>query len=163
MVIFGGERLELLLSLAVLIVVLLAIAVPTIIICKIMDIYYKRKEKIFNEKHPKYIEFRKKFDELQNESMKIWNDTIPDCRREVEYCLEEIKYHPQYSEKYQYLEAKLDVTRRKIERCQDEYDKKENEIYLFVQANKDAIEELRDDDFNSYVSWVERYNLDKVK
>lgn len=128
-----------------------------------MDIYYKRKEKIFNEKHPKYIEFRKKFDKLQNESMKIWNDTMPDCRREVEYCLEEIKYHPQYSEKYQYLEAKLDVARRKIERCQDEYDKKENEIYLFVQANKDAIEELRDDDFNSYVSWVERYNLDKVK
>lgn len=154
---------ELLIVLVVIVSLILIMVIPAVIICKIMDIFYKRKEKIFNEKHLKYIEFRKKFDELQNESMKIWNNTIPDCRREVEYCLEEIKYHPQYSEKYQYIEAKLDVTRRKIERCQDEYDKKENEIYLFVQDNKDAIEELRDDDFNSYISWVERYNLDKVK
>jgi len=128
-----------------------------------MAFYYDRKEKKFNEKQQKDIEFREKLNKLQSESSEIWNATMPECRREVEYCVEEMKYYPKYSEKYQYLNNKLDIACRKIEKCQKEYDKKENEIYLFVQANKDAIEELRDDDFNSYASWVKRFNLDKVK
>lgn len=151
---------EALLILAVLVCVFMVIAIPTIIFCKAMDFYYNKKEKKFNEKHPEYIEFRKKYQKLQYELSDIWNATMPDCRREVEYCIGEMKYYPDFSESYKYYKNKLNVAQRKIEKCKEEYDKKENEIYKLVQANKATIETIKDDDFDSYVSWVERFNLE---
>ena len=141
----------------------IAIILPAVMICAAIGFYLDIKEKKFNEKHPEYIEFCKEYGRLQDESIEIWNSTMPDCRAEIEYCLGEIKYHSEYSQKYQYLNNKLNVARRQLEKCQDEYDKKENEIYQFVQANKSVIETIKDDDFNSYVSWVERFKLDKVE
>ena len=154
---------ELLIFFAIIISLTLLVTIPAIIICKIQEFYYNRKEKKFAEKHPEYIEFRNKFNELQKESLDIWNSIMPDCRREIAYCIEEMKYYPEYSESYKYYKNKLNVAQRKIDKCKEEYDRKENEIYQFVQANKALIETIRDDNFDSYVSWVENFNLDKVE
>ena len=142
---------ELLIFFAIIISLTLLVTIPAIIICKIQEFYYNRKEKKFAEKHPEYIEFRNKFNELQKESLDIWNS------------IEEMKYYPEYSESYKYYKNKLNVAQRKIDKCKEEYDRKENEIYQFVQANKALIETIRDDNFDSYVSWVENFNLDKVE
>jgi hypothetical protein len=150
---------ELLIVLAIVVIVFLVIAIPVIVVSKIMDIYYNRKKKKFNEKHPKYIEFKKKFDEMQNESSKIWNSTMPDYRRAINHLVKEMNYYPEHSYTYQKCKNRLDIAREKINTCQEEYDKKEKEIRLFVQENKDVIEEIKDDDFVSYTSWIERYDL----
>ena len=150
---------EIILALGIIIIV----GFMVVFLCKAIDVYYDKKREKFANKHPKYMKFNEIVKKLLDEKTEIWNSTMPNCRKEVEYCIKEMKYYPEHSEKYQYLEAKLDVARREIEKCQEEYDKKENEIYLFVQANKDAIEELRNDAFGVYVSWVKRYNLDKVE
>ena len=148
-----------LISLSIIAIACFLTVVLGMLIHKITDICDKRKEKKFNEKHPKYIEFKKTFNKLQNELSEIWKSTMPDYRRAIDYLIEEMKYYPEHSDKYKECENRLNIAREKINTCQEEYDKKEKEIRLFVQANKDAIEELKDDDFNSYVGWVQRYDL----
>ena len=143
-----------------LICLFMIIAIPTTIFCCAMKFYYSRKEKKFTEKHPEYTEFMKKYMKLQHEASCIWNG-MPNYRREVEHCIEEMKYYPEYSETYQYLKNKLNVARRKIEECKTKSDQKNVEIHQFVRANKTAIETIKDDDLNSYNNWVARFNLDK--
>lgn len=89
--------------------------------------------------------------------MDIWNSTMPDCIKEVDYCLEKMKYYPKYSENYQYYEARADVARMKIDRCKEEYDKKECEIFQLVKENKGVIESIKEDRTELYNDWSERY------
>lgn len=85
---------------------------------------------------------------------------MPECKREVDYYLDEMKYYPKHSESYQYYEAKLDVTRMKIEKCKEEYDKKEIEIIDCVKNNKKVIDSIKEDEPELYSDWCKRYKLD---
>lgn len=150
---------ELLLTIFILVVLVTIVAIPVVIINKLIDFRFKRKEKLFNEIHPDYIDFVEKHNKLQQESLDIWNFTMPDCKREVDYCLEEMKYYPKYSETYQYYEAKLDVARMKIDKCKEEYDKKQCEILQLVEENKDIMESIKEDNRKLYNHWVHKYRL----
>lgn len=138
-------------------VLLSVTAIIGIIISKIIDFNFNIKEKKFSSRHPKYIEFANKYNKLQREQMDIWNSTMPDCIKEVDYCLEKMKYYPKYSENYQYYEARADVARMKIDRCKEEYDKKECEIFQLVKENKGVIESIKEDRTELYNDWSERY------
>lgn len=138
-------------------VLLSVTAIIGIIISKIIDFNFNIKEKKFSSRHPKYIEFANKYNKLQREQMDIWNSTMPDCIKEVDYCLEKMKYYPKYSENYQYYEARADVARMKIDRCKEEYDKKECEIFQLVKENKGVIDGIKDERPKLYDSWVTEY------
>ena len=146
-----------LLALGIFIVVCLAILVPIIMIGKITDLYYKNKRKRFESKFPQYIKFLEEYDKLQQESLDIWHSTMPHRKREVDRCVEEMKYYPEHSEKYQYYENKLNVARRLIEECQEKYDKKENEIIQHVKNNREVIESIKDARPKCYQDWVDNY------
>ena len=148
-----------LLGLAILVAIIAAMVILMLIIYYIQQKHDEKKEKKFSDSHPEYMEFLNEFNKLQREASEIWNETMPECRREVDRCLEEIKYYPKTSERYLYLDNKLNVTKRKIEVCQKEYDEKENEIFQLVLANKSVIKTIKDDDFESYTNWVKRFHL----
>ena len=148
---------EELLTLGIVIAVILVILVPMIVIDKIMNFYYVIKRKRFENQFPQYMKFLDEHDKLQQESLDIWNSTMPQRKREVERCIEEMKYYPEYSEKYQYYKSKLDVARRLIEECQEKYDKKEIEIYLHVENNRDVIKSIKDVIPDCYQNWVNSY------
>lgn len=146
-----------LLTLVAVVVIVIAFLMPFIVMSKIMDLYHGRKRKKFENQFPQYMKFLDEHDKLQQESLDIWNSTMPQRKREVERCIEEMKYYPEYSEKYQYFKSKLDVARRLIEKCQEEYDKKEIEIHLHVKNNRDVIESIKDVKPNCYQTWVNNY------
>lgn len=148
---------EALIGLGVVVAVFLAILIPIIVIDKIIECYYKNKRKKFEKQFPQYMKFLDEHDKLKQESLNIWNSTMPQRKREVEHCVEEMKYYPEHSEKYQYYASKLDVSRRLIEKCQEEYDKKETEILLHVENNKQVIESIKDVRPKSYQDWVDSY------
>lgn len=144
-----------------LIIVVLFILLATLI-CLGMDFHYYRKQKKFNKKFSEYVTFKNRFDELQREQSEIWNDTMPDYRRAVEYCLKEMKFITPGSEIYKDFEQKLEIARDKITVCRELYDLKGKEIKQFVRDNKSAIETIREHDPDLYESWVTRYELDKT-
>ena len=146
-----------LLALGVTVAVILVILVPMIAIDKIMNFYYVSKRKRFENQFPQYMKFLDEHDKLQQESLDIWNSTMPQRKREVERCIEEMKYYPEYSEKYQYYANKLDVARRLIEECQEKCDKKEIEIRQHVEDNRKVIESIKDVKPDCYQNWINSY------
>ena len=75
---------ELVLTLLILVIVFVPFAIIAFIICKIMFFWIDKNNREFEEKHPDYIKFKNKYNELLQESMNIWNSTMPDKRKEVD-------------------------------------------------------------------------------
>ena len=115
---------ELVLTLLILVIVFVPFAIIAFIICKIMFFWIDKNNREFEEKHPDYIKFKNKYNELLQESINIWNSTIPDKRKEVDKCIEEMKYYPESSEWYEYYKAKLDVAKMRISECKEKYEAK---------------------------------------
>lgn len=153
---------ELALTLLVITILFVIFAVPAFIICKIMFFWIDKNKREFEKKHPDYIEFLNKYHKLQQEPMNIWNSTMPDEHREVDKCIEEMKYYPKSSEWYEYYESKLDVARMKILECKEKYDAKEIEIYEFVKANKAIIESIKKERQEEYRNFVEMFDLENI-
>lgn len=106
---------------------------------RLINNYYYRKQQKFEKRNPEYIKYLVKYRDLQQELLDIWNSTMPKCRKDVDYCLNEMKYYPKYSEIYQYYESRLDVNRQKIERCKQKYYEKKMQIEKFEEENKEVI------------------------
>jgi hypothetical protein len=136
----------------------ITIIIPLVII-KIYNFYANKKEDKFAREHPDYINFCKQYEKLADESRDIWNPIIPDCRREIEYCLKEMNYYPIFSEQYHCLHERLNATREKNSKYEEEYNMKKREITKFVKDNKDAIESIREDEKELYNDWITRFDL----
>lgn len=137
-------------------------AIVIIVMDKCTNIYYRNKEKRFNETHQEYIQFLEQFNTMRDELWEI-DRIMPKYRKTVDECLTEMKYYPEFSEWYKYYKNKLDVSQRLLESYKEDYEKKNCEIYDFVRANKTAIETIKDEDGGtSYKDWVRMYKLDDV-
>ena len=115
---------ELVLTLLILVIVFVPFVIIAFIICKIMFFWIDKNNREFEEKHPDYIKFKNKYNELLQESINIWNSTIPDKRKEVDKCIEEMKYYPESSEWYEYYKAKLDVAKMRFQNARGNMKKK---------------------------------------
>jgi hypothetical protein len=148
-----------LLALAVTCVFILIMAITCIVISKILNFYFNKKEKIFNNKHADYINFYEKYEKLKNELYTL-KTNISKYKGMVDHYLKEMKYFPECSEWYQYYEAKLNVTRCTIDRNQEACNTKEQEILDFVKTNRNIIESIKEDKRELYNDWIDRYNLE---
>ena len=153
---------ELVSTLLILAIIFIPFAIIAFIICKIMFFCIDKNNREFEEKHIDYIKFKNRYDELQQESMNIWNSTMPDKRKEVDKCIEEMKYYSESSEWYEYYKAKLDVARMRISECKEKYEAKEVEIYEFVRANKSIIESIKYERFNEYQNFIDMFDLEDI-
>lgn len=153
---------ELLLTLLIFAVLLIIFAIPAFVICKIMFFWIDRNNRKFEEKHPDYIEFLNKYHELQYELMDIWDSTMPDKHREVDKCIEEMKYYPKSSEWYGYYESKLDIARMRISECKEKYEAKNVEIYDFVKLNRPIIESIKDERPKDYQTFTDILGLENI-
>lgn len=140
----------------VLFVLLSVTAIIAVIASKIICFYTDKKEQKFNSRHPDYVEFIDKYNKLRSESSKSITNGYS-LKKEVDDCLEKMKYYPEYSENYQYFESKWDVARMKIDEMKTKYDKKEQEIHQFVKDNQEIINSIKDDRPELYDSWVTEY------
>ena len=153
---------ELVLTLLILVIVFVLFAIIAFIMCKIMFFWIDKNNREFEEKHPDYIKFKNKYNELLQESMNIWNSTMPDKRKEVDKCIEEMKYYPESSEWYEYYKAKLDVAKMRISECKGKYEEKKVEIYEFVKANKAIIESIKDERLDEYQNFINMFDLENI-
>ena len=148
---------EMLLGLGLIAIIFLGIIILIKIIDKITDYYYKKKREKFEKQFPEYIRFLYEYDILQQASRDIWNSVMPQCKQEVEHCLEEMKYYPEHSEKYQYYKNRLIIARCSIDKCQEDYDKKQNQILTHLKNNKKVIESIKEVRPQEYERWINNY------
>lgn len=153
---------EWVLTLLIMAVIIVIFAIPAFIMCKILFYWIDKNNREFEEKYPDYIEFKNKYHDLQQESMNIWNSTMPDERKEVDKCIEEMKYYTESSEWYKYYKLKLDVARMRISECKEKYEAKEVEIFEFVKANKAIIDSIKDERTNEYQNFVDTFDIENI-
>ena len=153
---------EWVLTLLIMAVIIVIFAIPAFIMCKILFYWIDKNNREFEEKYPDYMEFKNKYHDLQQESMNIWNSTMPDERKEVDKCIEEMKYYTESSEWYKYYKLKLDVARMRISECKEKYEAKEVEIFEFVKANKAIIDSIKDERTNEYQNFVDTFDMENI-
>lgn len=149
-------------TLLIMAVIIVIFAIPAFIMCKILFYWIDKNNREFEEKYPDYIEFKNKYHDLQQESMNIWNPTMPDERKEVDKCIEEMKYYTESSEWYKYYKLKLDVARMRISECKEKYEEKEVEIFEFVKANKAIIDSIKDERTKEYQNFVDTFDIENI-